>query len=166
VYYDLTGGQRVHIRHIEPGDKALLADGLRRLSDETIHKRFLAAKPRFSTAELRYLTEIDGRNHIALVATLAGEPEMLVAVARCVRLPDAPDTAEFAIVVADPLQRQGLGRRLTELLADEARAAGIERFAATMAGDNRAARRLMGTFERRLDRSGGGGHEVVVDLAA
>jgi RimJ/RimL family protein N-acetyltransferase len=163
VYFDLADGTRVRIRPIEPGDKERLSAGLSRLSRETIHKRFLAAKPRFSSAELRYLTEVDGRNHIALVAVLDGD---IVAVARCVRLPDAPDTAEFAVVVGDALQGLGLGRRMTELLADAARETGIRRFAATMAADNAAARRLMGTFTRRLDVIDGGVREVVVDLAA
>src|ERR687897_58989 len=51
-----------------------------------------------------------------------------VAVARCVRLPDRPDTAEMAIVVGDPFQGQGLGRALTLALADAAVAVGIRRF--------------------------------------
>ncbi len=153
------------IRPIEPGDKEALVEGLRRLSDESIRRRFLAAKPRFTAAELRYLTEVDGRNHIALVAELDGE---LVAVARCVRLPDRPDTAEMAIVVGDPFQGQGLGRALTLALADAAVAVGIRRFAATMLGDNEAARRLMRTFSRRLEekRIEGGLREAVVELAA
>ena len=153
------------IRQIEPGDKEALVEGLRRLSDESIRRRFLAAKPRFTAAELRYLTEVDGRNHIALVAELDGE---LVAVARCVRLPDRPDTAEMAIVVGDPFQGQGLGRALTLALADAAVAVGIRRFAATMLGDNEAARRLMRTFSRRLEekRVEGGLREAIVELAA
>ena len=152
------------IRPIEPGDKERLVDGLRQLSEETIRKRFLAAKPRFTQAELRYLTEVDGVNHIALVAT---QGDQLVAVARCVRLPDRPDTAEMAIVVGDPWQRQGLGTALTHALADAAVAAGIRRFAATMLGDNEAARRLMRTFSRRLEESrvSGGLREMTVELA-
>jgi hypothetical protein len=66
VEHRLPDGTRVAIRPIEPGDKARLAEGLRRLSQETIRRRFLAAKPRFTSAELRYLTEIDGVDHIAL----------------------------------------------------------------------------------------------------
>ena len=65
---------------------------------------------------------------------LADDPESIVAVARCVRLPDAPDTAEFAIVVGDPLQGRGLGSLLARELATAARSAGIRRFSATMAG--------------------------------
>ena len=99
------------IRPIEPGDKERLVNGLRQLSEESIRKRFLAAKPRFTQGELRYLTEVDGVNHIALVAVLEDDPDQLVAVARCVRLPDRPGTAEMAIVVGDPWQGQGLGTR-------------------------------------------------------
>jgi len=167
VFFELTGGTRVLIRHIEPGDKHLLEAGLARLSEETIRKRFLAAKPRFSSAELRYLTEVDGRRHAALVAVLADDPELLIGVARYVALPDAPHTAELAVVVGDRFQGQGLGRRLTELLADEARANGIRRFAATMLAENRAAMRLMRTFAARLEQSGHGPvREYVGDLVA
>ena len=168
MVFTLTHGTRVLIRPIEPGDKERLVNGLRRLSEESIRKRFLAAKPRFTAAELRYLTEVDGVNHIALVAVLERDPEQLVAVARCVRLPDRPQTAEMAIVVGDPWQNQGLGRELATRLADAARAVGIRRFAATMLGDNEAARRLMRTFSRRLEEgwAGSGVREVLVELAA
>ncbi len=164
----LRDGTRVVVRPIEPGDKARLADGLRRLSDETIRRRFLAAKPRFSSTELRYLTEVDGIDHIALVAVLADDPDRLVAVARCVRLPDRDATAEMAVVVADALQGQGLGRRLAQLLADEARKVGIRRFAATMLGENVAAQRVMRTITQRLEGhwTGGGVRELIGDLAA
>jgi RimJ/RimL family protein N-acetyltransferase len=168
VVFELDRGTRVDIRRIEPGDKEKLVTGLRQLSDESIRKRFLAAKPRFTSAELRYLTEVDGCNHIALVAVLEQNPDQLVAVARCVRLPDRPSTAEMAIVVGDPWQNQGLGRAMATALADAALAVGIRRFAATMLGDNEPARRLMRTFARRLQEGhvSGGVREVLVELAA
>ncbi|MDP9293810.1 MAG: GNAT family N-acetyltransferase [Actinomycetota bacterium] len=156
------------LRPVEPADKARLTAALGRLSDETVRRRFLAAKPRFSSGELRYLTEVDGHDHIAIVAALADDPESIVGVARCVRLPEAPDTAEFAIVVGDDLQGRGLGMLLARTLADAARAAGIRRFAATMLRENHAVRRLMGTLTDGLERDQvvGGLREVVIDLAA
>jgi len=168
VLYTLPSGSRVLIRPIAADDKDKLARGLRQLSDESIRKRFLAAKPRFTRAELRYLTEVDGINHIALVAVLEDDPDQLVGVARCVRLPDRVATAEMAIVVGDPWQNQGLGRAMATALADAALAAGIRRFAATMLGDNEPARRLMRTFARRLEEGHvyGGVREVLVELAA
>jgi RimJ/RimL family protein N-acetyltransferase len=164
----LHDGTAIRVRPIEPADKARLEAGLRRLSDETIRRRFLAAKPRFSQRELRYLTEVDGISHIALVALLDRDPDTLVAVARAVRLPDMPDTAEFAIVVADPLQGQGLGSLLGSQLAELAQAAGIRRFAATVLSDNEPARRLIshiaGEFEH--EQMNGSVRELVIDLAA
>ena len=67
-------------------------------------------------------------------------------------MPDAPDTAEFAIVVGDPLQGRGLGSLLARELATAARSAGIRRFSATMAGENVAVRRLIAHFTRTLER--------------
>jgi acetyltransferase len=167
----LAGGTRVRIRPIRPGDKALLEDGLRRLGAESVRRRFLAAKPRFSAAELRYLTEVDGAAHVALVAVLEEDPECLVGVARSVRLPDGPDsadTAEMAIVVGDAWQGRGLGRVLADTLGDAAARNGIRRIAATMLGDNVAARRLLARIAGRMQDAGvhAGVREVTVELAA
>lgn len=141
---------------------------LHRLSDDAVYRRFLSPRPDFSAAELRYLTEVDGWNHYALVATPADAPEEIIAVARFIRLEDAPDTAEFAVVVGDPYQGRGLGKALALMLADAARERGIEHFTATMLGDNVAAGRLMRSFAERM-RGGPAEHglrEVVLDLAA
>jgi len=166
--YTLPDGTQILIRPIQATDKARLSAALGRLSRETIQRRFLAAKPRLSSSELRYLTEVDGHDHIALVAVLAAEPNSIAAVARCVRIPGTPDTAEFAIVVGDPLQGRGLGSLLARELATAARAAGIRRFSATMAGENVAVRRLIAHFTQTLEHEhvDHGVREVVVKLAA
>ena len=172
MLHSLPDGTRILLRPIEADDKARLTAALGRLSEETIRRRFLAAKPSFSTSELRYLTEVDDHDHLAIAAFLADDPEALVGVARCVRLPTASATglvtAEFAIVVGDPFQGRGLGTLLARELSGAARAAGIRRFAATMLSDNEAVRRLMRTIsaDLELDRVEGGVREVVVDLAA
>jgi len=160
-------GSRILFRHIRPDDKGRLAVALGRLSPESRHRRFLMPKPRFSSAELRYLTEIDGFDHVAIVAVSAEDPDVFYGVARFVRLREDPETAEVAIVVADPLQGKGLGRRLGQRLADEARERGVKRFTATLLGDNVAAHRLMASITGRLEaRNEGGYEEVVVQLAA
>lgn len=164
----ISDGTRVVIRAIRPGDKEMLARGLALLSEESRRRRFLGAKPRFTAGELRYLTEVDGAAHFALVAVLADELDHVVAVARYVRLPEDPTTADAAIVVGDPWQRRGLGRRLALMLADAARDHGIERFSATMLSDNPAALALMRTLSERLESGGHqqGVREVVAELAA
>lgn len=162
----LTDGTEVLIRPIEPRDKALLAEGLKRLSQETVQRRFLAPKSRFSEDELRYLTEIDGRSHFAIVAVLAADHGELAGVGRFVRLPGDPTTAEAAIVVADCHQEKGLGTLLTLALADEARRLGIARFTASLLGENMAAHKLMRKLSGRLEESlyEDGVHELVAEL--
>ena len=160
----LPDGARFEIRPIRPDDKDRLEAGIRALSEETIHRRFLAAKPRLSGSELRYLTEVDGHDHIALVA-ISMASGRLVAVARCVRV--SPGTAEWAVVVADELQGRGLGRLLTHQLVDAAGREGIHRFTATMLGENLAARRLARAVADRFEeRMSGGLREIVVEVAA
>lgn len=144
------------IRPIRPDDKAELEAGLHRLSDESVHKRFLGPKPRFSRAELRYLTEVDGHDHVAFVAEVARYPDSIVAVARYVRLVDDPRTADVAVVVADPLQGRGLGSALVDELAQEAVRRGITHFSATMLSENHAALRLMSRLSRSLEQ----GHDA------
>ena len=57
------------------------------------------------------------------------EPESL-GVARFIRNPDSPETAEVAIVVADAWQRRGLGTLLLRELAGRAADVGINQFTA------------------------------------
>jgi RimJ/RimL family protein N-acetyltransferase len=162
----LRHGTQVRIRPVRPGDKPRLQRGLRRLSPETVRRRFLAAKPAFSDRELRYLTEVDGVTHLALVAVLADDPEQVVGVARCVR-PDAEsDTAEFAIVVGDALQGEGLGSVLAAALADAACRVGIRRFSATTLADNEAVERLLEALATRLEHNvlSGGVRELTAEL--
>jgi RimJ/RimL family protein N-acetyltransferase len=154
-------------RHITPDDKGRLSTGLARLSPESRARRFLMPKPRFSSSELRYLTEIDGFDHVAIAAVSAVDPDVFYAVARFVRLREDPATAEAAIVVGDALQGQGLGRELGRRLADDALALGVQRFSATLLGDNLAAQRLMASMTTRLQqRIDRGVREMVGDLVA
>jgi hypothetical protein len=74
VFERLPDGALILIRPIRADDKRFLEDGLRQLSDESVHRRFLSPKRSFSRAELLYLTEVDGRDHVALVAEYPGEP--------------------------------------------------------------------------------------------
>lgn len=168
MYKRLPDGSALLVRRIRPDDKRLLADGLRRLSLQSVQRRFLAPKPGFSQAELRYLTEVDGRDHVALVAVSPEAPDELIGVGRFVRHSDDPQAAEVAITVADCWQRRGVGSALAESLAAEAQARGISSFTATMLSDNLPAQRLMQKLTAHLDRRHGGHgiSELVGDLAA
>ncbi len=165
----LPDGTPILVRRIRPDDKHLLEDGLRRLSDRSAYRRFLSPKPHFSRAELRYLTEVDGRNHVALVAESPTQPfRHLIGVGRFVRHADDPTAAEAAITVGDDWQGRGVGSLLAVELGKRARGLGIQRFTATMASDNLPAHRLLSKLTKQLGRrhAGGGVTEAVLDLAA
>ena len=142
-HHTLNDGRKVAIRSIGPDDHERLRASHARLSPESRYRRFLATKPELTFADARYLVEIDGSDHLALVATLPDEPdEPIVAVARYIRLPDDPAAAEFAIVVGDEYQRQGLAGELMTRLAHAAVTRGVKRFRATMLADNIAIQRV------------------------
>jgi acetyltransferase len=163
----LRDGAAVRIRAIRSTDKRELGEGMERLSPETRRLRFLTSKPRLSPAELRYLTEIDHHDHIALVATPAEAPERILGVARSVRLAEDHELAEFAIVVCDELQGRGLGGLLASRLVDAAQERGIRRFTATILPENTRAIGLARSIAERLTWVGDGvPREYVLDFAA
>jgi RimJ/RimL family protein N-acetyltransferase len=152
-------------RPIRPDDKPGLARGLDCLSDKSVYMRFLGPKPSFTASELRYLTEVDGQDHVALVIDDPDDPGGLMAVGRWVRLAEDPETAEIAITVGDRWQRRGIGTVLAEALAGEAARRGIRHFTASIAATNLAALRLLEKASGELElRHGGVLEEAVVHL--
>ena len=160
----LKNGVEVLIRPIRTDDKALLSAGMDHLSERSAYQRFLVPKRGLTDAELRYLTEVDFRDHVAFVAVRPEEPDVLVGVGRWIRLSD-PDVAEIAFVVADDLQRQGLGTLLAEALADAARERGVRRFVATMLPHNLGAHRVFARVaQEREFKAEGTLHELCGEL--
>lgn len=125
----LSDGSQIWIRAIEPADKELMRTGFDRLSGDSRYFRFFTPVSRLTEKQLAYFTEVDHRDHEALVAV--GPADEPVGVARFIRDPDRPDTAEVAVTVVDAWQRRGVATELLLRLVERARAEGIKRFAAT-----------------------------------
>ena len=139
----LNSGRAVTIRPIRADDGPRLRDAYDNLSARSKYSRFLAAKPHLTSADVRFLVSVDGRDHVALVASPIGDPHQIIAVARFVRLEEDRQMGELAVVVGDPFQRDGLGSALVAELAHVAADLGIRRFRGTMLSENDAARRLV-----------------------
>ena len=129
------------VRPLQPSDRESYLRAFERLSPETRYARFAGAKPALSSAEVRYLVEVDHHAHEALVAY--DRDGDVAAVGRYVGLSDDPTTAEVAITVADHWQGQGLGPRLLELIVCRAREEGFSRLVATVLPGNRRAVRAL-----------------------
>lgn len=128
--------ESITIRPIEPGDRELLVEGMKRLTPESRYRRFLSPTTELSAAQLRYLTEVDHHDHEALIATDRATG-VGVGVARFVRSEDDPAVAELAVAVTDDWQGRGVGTALLRSLTDRAREEGVERFSATVLEQNR-----------------------------
>jgi CBS domain-containing protein/RimJ/RimL family protein N-acetyltransferase len=118
----LAHGKIIHIRPIRPDDARHLQASFVQMSPETIYDRFMGVKKALTDQEARRLASLDYDRHMALVATFE---ENIIGVARYHVLENEPDSAEFAIVINDAYQRQGLGTHLMKRLMEYAQAHGI-----------------------------------------
>ena len=147
------------VRQIRPDDRDALRAAFHKLSPESRYRRFQGHVSDLSPAMLRYLTEVDGSDHFAVVAVLerrGGAPLLpfasfvrrrasaeLVGVARLIKLPS--NMAEVAITVADAFQGRGLGAELMEILVKQARKSGIDTLVAHVLSNNEPMMRLLRT---------------------
>lgn len=123
----LRRGESIIIRPIRPDDAPRLQISFAQMSPETIYDRFMAYKKVLPDQEARYLASLDYDGQMALVATKSkahGE-ETIIGVAHYYVLDNDPSCAEFAVVISDAYQRQGLGTHLVMRLMEYAQAHGI-----------------------------------------
>lgn len=156
--FTLPDGSLVMVRPLVPEDAPMLAEALQQLSLESRYHRFLVPVERLTPAELKYLTCVDGADHIALGMAYCRSRRTTpqpIAVARSIRSKTDPEAAEVAIVVADEWQRRGVGQALLRRLSDRAWNAGVRRWTATILAENTGAFTLMDRVadlrERRPD---------------
>ena len=129
----------VLIRQIRPSDRDRLSEGLRRLSPDSRYQRFHAEINELTEEQLDYLTQVDHRDHEALVALDADRPEVPgIGVARFIREPNEREVAEAAITVADEYHGLGAGTLLLGALAARARTCRVRVFRNYVLADNQA----------------------------
>ena len=119
--YPLANGNTYTIRPIRWSDGEHLKKLLASLSEESRFMRFLANIKEYTPKQLARLIQIDYHRDMALAATVDhGDDEDVIGVARYMLLPNTT-SAEFAIVVRDDYQGQGIGAKLMNALLDVAR---------------------------------------------
>jgi RimJ/RimL family protein N-acetyltransferase len=153
----LRSGHHVLVRALRPDDGPGLAEAFEQLSETSRYRRFFTVKPHLSEQSLALLTDVDHRDHEALVAVAPGSGS-LVGVARFVRDPREPDQAEVAVTVIDSWQRRGLGTALLRELAQRAAQEGIRHFTAEILAENQP----MLTLARRLGHAETTSHGTTV----
>lgn len=125
--WQLPTGADVTIRPIRPEDADMTQEFVRGLSAETKYFRYMDAVQELSHNMLVRLTQIDYDREMALLAiTMEDGREVELGVARYAINPDG-ESCEFALVVDDKWQHQGIAHKLMDVLMDVARARGMLR---------------------------------------
>lgn len=139
-------GRTVAVRLLEPADDALLVDLYQRMSPRTRQLRFFCHNrlEEMVRREALRLASVDVTRHAALVGIVPEEgTERAVGVARMMVDPDNPAVAEFAIVLRDDFQQDGLGRQLLRLLIKAARRRGVTTLRVVWMAENRGVQQLI-----------------------
>jgi len=152
--FTMDDGTAVTLRPIRPEDEPLWHGMIAASSPQTKRARFQAMIGKTTHRFAARYCHIDYDREMAIVAidTQGDQPRML-GVGRLVMGP-ADDEAEYAVLIADPWQGQGLGSALTEYCLHIARGWGVSRVYAATDADNK---RMIAVFKEQ-------GFEVDIDL--
>ncbi|WP_445256660.1 bifunctional acetate--CoA ligase family protein/GNAT family N-acetyltransferase [Nocardioides aurantiacus] len=152
----LRDGRTAHLRPILPTDAEGLVEFYALVGQQSKYYRFFAPMPTLSDRDVQRFTNVDHRQRVAFVITLA---QKILAVGRY----DVIDTdrAEVAFLVQDQHQGRGIGQLLLEHLAQAGRERGVKRFVAEVLPENR---RMIQVFREQGYQVKGGWEEGVMHL--
>jgi len=108
--------------------------------------RFFGSLEELPDRKAKYFASTDGVNHFGLVALDPDDQNEIIGVVRFDREQDS-EKAEYAALVEDRWQNQGVGAALTRLLINQAREKGVTFFYALVKGGNKRMLELL----RHLD---------------
>lgn len=134
--FTLKDKKKVVLRPIKPEDEPMEAEMFTHFSKETQRHRFFRQIKDITHELLQRYTQIDYDREIAMIAELTDKKvKKMIGVVRLMADP-YNETAEFAIVVADPWQKLGLGNKFTEYILKIAEERGIKKIYAKFLPDN------------------------------
>lgn len=156
----MRNNETVMIRPIRPEDEPMLVEFHESLSERTVYQRYLQAlnlTHRTAHERLTRICFIDYARQMALVVERtdpATGKKSVIAVGRLQGLTAAAE-AEYAIVVTDEFQKQGLGTELLRRLIDIGRAEGVKVITADILAENTAMQKVSEKLGFKLIREMG-----------
>ena len=140
--WTLHDGTAVLIRPIRPEDEPLLVEFHHTLSEQSVYQRYFHPFPlseRIAHERLTRIAFINYEREMALVAEWRDEAYKphIIGVGRLIKLRGGKE-AEFAILISDEYQHQGLGTELLSRLVAIGRREGVKRIIADILPDNAA----------------------------
>jgi RimJ/RimL family protein N-acetyltransferase len=135
VVETLRGGRSVTIRALKPEDRSAMLSAVRRVSSESIYRRFFGPKRGFTEKETEFYVNVDFVTHVALVAVVdEGRKETIIGAGRYIVA--EPGKAELAFAIIDEYQGQGIGTALLRHLVSIARNTGLQQLVAEVLAEN------------------------------
>ncbi len=139
----LADGTEVILRPIRPEDEPMEYELLTTTSEETLRARFLGNLVNISHEMLVRFTNIDYDREMAIVAELTqGKRKRIIGVGRLMGEADR-GRGEFAVLVHDDFQRQGLGFKLTDMIIGIAQEKGLREISGFIDAKNRPMLRVV-----------------------
>jgi RimJ/RimL family protein N-acetyltransferase len=135
----LRNGQPIRVRAIRPEDKTLLLEVLDEVGNDSLYLRFFQNKTYLTDQELKFFTEVDFIDHVALVATAyAVDKAHIIGGGRYIVCEHAAKirSAELAFMVLDRYQGQGMATLIMKHLLTLARDNEIAQFEADVLSEN------------------------------
>ena len=147
-----TDGRPVLLRPIRPEDELLEKELIESLSEESMRYRFFYIIKDLTHDMLTRFCNIDYDREMAITAEYSSDGKKRnVGVGRLI-IKSSGETGEFAILVADDFQNNGLGLKLSDMLVDIAVQKGLESIYGVVLNNNMKmislAKRLGFTIER------------------
>jgi acetyltransferase len=134
--WKLKNGKSVALCPIKPEDETLLKRLFQSLSEQTMRYRFFQVIREVSHDTLTRYCNVDYNREIAIVAKMDGaDEERMIGVARIILQPGRKE-GEFAVVVGDKWQRQGLGSKLVDYIISIGKDMGLQRIYGDVLSDN------------------------------
>ncbi len=134
--FQMRDGRTVIVRVIRPEDEELIVAHHGTLSEQTIRRRYFSLVKTLTRESLVRLCHLDYDREMALAAVLESSSGSRICGVSRYYLDPETNAAEFALVVSDAFQRQGLGRHLMECLIGIARERGIARLVGEVLAEN------------------------------
>lgn len=129
-------GTSLAMREMRPSDEARVKESLNKLSADARRNRFFVSIAEFSDAAVHRLVAIDpAREYLLVVLRRENDIDIPIAGGRFVHEDERPDCA-FSLLVGDPWQGQGIGRRILKALIREASRRGLRRMYGHVLADN------------------------------
>lgn len=150
--FTMKNGQKVILRAIKPEDEMMEKEMFSNFSERTQRFRFFQLIKDISHNELVRYTQIDYDREIAIIAEIEEDGKKKMAGVVRLIADQYNETAEFAIVVADPWQHLQLGNKFTDYIHKIAKERGIQKITANILAQNHIMLHMFKTRGFKLEK--------------